>query len=83
VPTSDLPRAQVEGAGASLNDLLVHAGLAASKGEARRAVESGGVYLNNTRVDAVSRNVTTADLLFGQYMLLRKGKRNYALVRVR
>jgi tyrosyl-tRNA synthetase len=82
VPTSDVPRIVFEQA-TLIVDLLVQAGLAPSKGDARRAVESGGVYVNNARVEAVSRVVTTADLLFGKYVLLRKGKRTYALVRVR
>jgi tyrosyl-tRNA synthetase len=80
-PTTDVPRSTFEAAGAPIVDLVVRAGLAASKGEGRRAVESGGVYLNNVRVDSVSRAVTTADLLFGTLILLRKGKRHYAVVR--
>jgi tyrosyl-tRNA synthetase len=44
-------------------------------------VEAGGVYANNQRVDAVTRTVTTGDLLFGSYVLLRRGKRHYVLVR--
>ena len=80
-PTTDVPRSTFEAAGTPIVDLIVRAGLAASKGEGRRAVESGGVYLNNVRVDAVSRAVTTADLLFGKLVLLRKGKRHYAVVR--
>ena len=81
VPTREFPRATLE-AGAPIVDLVVAAGLAASKGEGRRAVESGGVYLNNARVDAVGRAVTTRDLLFGKYLLLRRGKRSYAALRV-
>jgi len=83
VPTSEIARARLEGASTPIVDLMVHAGLVASKGEGRRAVESGGVYVNNTRVEAVSRAVTTADLLFGKYVLLRRGKRTYALVHAR
>ncbi len=80
-PTSDLARTAFEGAGTPIVDLVVRAGLAPSKGEGRRAVESGGVYLNNVRVDGPARAVTTADLLFGKFVLLRKGKRSYAVVR--
>ncbi len=80
-PTSDLGKSAFEGAGTPIVDLVVRAGLAASKGEGRRAVESGGVYLNNVRVENASRAVTTADLLFGKFVLLRKGKRSYAVVR--
>jgi tyrosyl-tRNA synthetase len=45
-------------------------------------VESGGVYLNNNKVDGVAASATTSDLLFGKYLLLRKGKRSYAILRV-
>lgn len=83
VPTSEVARARLDAPGAPVVDLLVQAGLAASKGEARRAVESGGVYVNNDRVDGVARAVTAGDLLFGAYVLLRRGKRNYALVQAR
>jgi tyrosyl-tRNA synthetase len=38
------------------------------------------VYLNNNRISDVARGVSTADLLFGKYVLLRKGKRTYAVL---
>ena len=57
------------------------AGLAPSKGQARKDIEAGGIYLNNVRVTEVARAATTADLLFGKFLLLRKGKRTYALLR--
>jgi tyrosyl-tRNA synthetase len=82
VPTSGIARAALEGAGTTVIDLLVTAGLAASKSESRRAVESGGVYLNNAKVDGVAASARTGDLLFGKYLLLRKGKRSYAILQV-
>jgi len=83
VPTKDLERAKVEGAGTSMIDLLVFAGLAPSKGQARKDIEGGGVYLNNVRIGEVTRAASAADLLFGKYLLLRKGKRTYAVLNVR
>jgi tyrosyl-tRNA synthetase len=83
VPTRDLERAKLDGAGAPIADMLVHSGLSPSKGQARKDVEGGGVYLNNIRVAEVARPVTAADLLFGKYLLLRKGKRTYAVLHVR
>jgi tyrosyl-tRNA synthetase len=83
VPTADIARAALEGAGTTVIDLLVAAGLAASKSESRRAVESGGVYLNNAKVDGVAASARTGDLLFGKYLLLRKGKRSYAILQAR
>ncbi len=82
VPTCDVERPQLAGDGASIVDLMIQSGLAASKGDARRALTSGGVYANDVRVEGPARMMTTADLLFDRYLLLRKGKRNYAMVRV-
>ena len=81
IPTATFSRGTLE-AGAPIVDLVVAAGLAKSKGEARRLVQSGGVYVNNVRVDGVARTVTASDLLFGQYLLLRMGKRSYAVLKV-
>jgi tyrosyl-tRNA synthetase len=82
VPTFDLEKSKLEGAGLSLLDALIHAGLAPSRGQARKDVDGGGIYLNNVRVTESSRSVTTADLAFGGFLLLRKGKRTYAVLRV-
>jgi tyrosyl-tRNA synthetase len=83
VATKDFERARLEGAGTSVIDLLVHAGLAPSKGQARKDIEGGGIYLNNVRVAEVTRTATPADLLFGKHLLLRKGKRSYAVLSVK
>jgi tyrosyl-tRNA synthetase len=80
VPTKDIELAKLEGGGISLVELLVHSGLATSKGQARKDIEGGGVNINNQRETNFQRAVTTADLLFGKHLLLRKGKRNYVVV---
>jgi tyrosyl-tRNA synthetase len=80
VPTKEVERSQLEGAGLPLLDLLVHAGLCPSKGQARKDIEGGGVNINNLRETAPAKLVTTADLLFGKHLLLRKGKKNYVVV---
>jgi tyrosyl-tRNA synthetase len=67
----------------AISDVLVQAGLASSKGQARRDIEGGGVYLNNERVGDAARSVTNSDLLFGRFLLLRKGKRTYAVLNAR
>jgi tyrosyl-tRNA synthetase len=64
-------------------DLLLEAGLVQSKGEARRAVAEGGAYLNNVRVASEDATLGTADLLAGEWAVLRRGKRSLAAVRVR
>jgi tyrosyl-tRNA synthetase len=82
IPTRPLEADRLSTAGLPITELLVHAGLCASKGQARTDVQGGGVYLNNIRVGEVQRHVTGADLLFGKHLLLRKGKRNYVVVTV-
>jgi tyrosyl-tRNA synthetase len=82
VPTHRLEKARLEGAGLPLTDLVVHAALCPSKGQARKDIEGGGIYINNVRETAVQRHVGLNDLLFGKHLLLRKGKRSYAVVTV-
>jgi tyrosyl-tRNA synthetase len=65
-------------AGKSVTDLFVDAGLAQSRGEARRAVSEGGAYLNNERVEDPDYVPTAADFLSGKVLVLRKGKKNFA-----
>ena len=67
--------------GGVLVDVLIAAGLSPSKGQARKDIEAGGVYLNNMRATDVKLVLGAEHLLFGKFVLLRKGKRNYALVR--
>ena len=83
VPTKDLAKAKLAGTGTPIIDLLLHAGLCSSKGQARKDLEAGGISLNSVRVTDLTRPVTTGDLLFGKYLLLRKGKRTYAVLVVR
>lgn len=64
-------------------DLLVAAGLAKSKGEARRTVSEGGAYLNNVRVDDPEQVPARDDLIGGSWLVLRRGKKNFAGVEVR
>jgi tyrosyl-tRNA synthetase len=80
VPTRDIEKPQLDGAGKPLVELLVHGGLSASKGQARKDIEGGGVYINNVREVNAQRAVTSAELLFGKHLLLRKGKRNYVVL---
>jgi tyrosyl-tRNA synthetase len=81
VPSCELPRTQLAGEGLSLVDLLVTANLAKSKGEARRSLGEGGIYINNRRA-ADGQSVGVSDALEGQFIVLRKGRKNYALVKL-
>jgi tyrosyl-tRNA synthetase len=80
VPTKEIEKAKLDGAGIPLVEMLIHAGLCPSKGQARKDIEGGGVNINNVREAKADRAVTPADLLFGKHILLRKGKKNYVVV---
>jgi tyrosyl-tRNA synthetase len=82
VPSIEIERARLEGEGLPLADLLIAAGLVPSKGEARRAIQGGGIYLNNRRVAEERRTVTLTDPLGGELIVLRKGRKEYRLVRL-
>jgi tyrosyl-tRNA synthetase len=77
----DVPRGELD-AGVSIVDLLTRAGLSSSRGEARRTIAGGGVYLNNVRVESSDLIVKPEHLATPSYLLLRQGKKNYAIVRV-
>ncbi len=83
IPSKEIPRARLADAPLSLIELLVEAGLCPSKGQARKDLEGGGIYVNNVRESSLQRAVSAADLLFGKNLLLRKGKKNYTLVTVK
>jgi len=68
--------------GLTLVDAVIQAGLAKSKSEARRAIEQGGIYVNQARVKDVARSIGGADWLAGRNLLLRKGKKDYGLLRL-
>lgn len=82
-PTIEIERTKLDAPGLPIADALVAAALSSSKGQARKDVEAGGISVNNVRVAEVSRALTSSDLLFGHHILLRKGKRNYAVLSVR
>ena len=62
-------------------DTLVAAGLAKSKSEARGFLQSGSVTVNGAKVDALDHRFTEAERCFGRFTLLRRGKKNYAMLR--
>jgi tyrosyl-tRNA synthetase len=81
VPSKELPRGGLQGEGLWIVEALQQAGLAKSGGEARRAIKDGGTYVNNQRVTDMNLKLTESDLASESVMVLRKGKRNYALLR--
>jgi tyrosyl-tRNA synthetase len=69
------------GEGLSLVDALVESGLVSSRSAARAAIEQGGAYVNNSRRTEASSRITRADLLHDHLVLLRRGRRDYCVVR--
>ena len=79
-PSTAIGRGELE-FGLPVVDVLVRSGLVGSKRQARTTVEQGGAYLNNRRVADSEAVVRPDDLLFGRYVVLRRGRRDYHLVR--
>jgi tyrosyl-tRNA synthetase len=82
VPSTSLPSADLGAMGMNVVDLAVRARLAPSKGEARRLVLSGGVYINNRRIADPQSRVTREQAIGGQVFVLRKGSKHNHLVRL-
>ena len=80
VPSTDLPRGQLT-EGLALIDVLEKSGLCKSKGEARRQIQGGGVYVNDERCNDVEKILSTEDLASENYLILRRGKKTYHLIR--
>ena len=81
-PSTNVAKASFDGEGINIADLLVTTGAAKSKGEGRRLIDSGGIYLNNQRVADSAKQVALSESIEGQYLVLRKGKREYFLVQI-
>ena len=82
VPSSEMAKTDLDGEGVAVVDLLVSSGLASSKGDARRSIQGGGIYVNNQRVEDQSQLVTTTQSVDGQFLVLRKGRKKYHLVQL-
>ena len=81
VPSKELPRDRLASEGLSIVDALTESGLAKSKSDARRTVTQGGAYVNNRRVEGLERQLQIEDLASETVLVLRSGRKNYALLR--
>jgi tyrosyl-tRNA synthetase len=81
VPSRDFPRSALEAPGLPLVEALEATGLAATRSAARRTIEQGGAYVNNRRIADAAHRLTTADLAGAATLVLRSGKKSYALAR--
>jgi tyrosyl-tRNA synthetase len=81
VPSKQLERTKLDGAGFWVVEALVAAGLASSNGEARRTIKEGGAYVGSQRVTDEQLKLTPQHLTSETVMVLRRGKKNYALLK--
>lgn len=82
VPSCTVTRGELAGEGMSVVDLGLRCGLDRSKKQVRNLIESGGLYVNSRRVESVEQRCTLHDAIEGRVIVLRKGRKQYALVRV-
>ena len=80
VPHTDIPL-EVLKQTHLLTDLLVEARVFASKGEARRLIKNGGLYVNNERIMKDDQAASDLALLAGNILVARVGKKSYHLIR--
>ena len=82
VPSTQIEKSLFSGEGISLIDLVAASGLAQSKGEAKRLMQGGGIYLNNIRMNDLKYLVSLNNTIEGQAVILRKGAREYRLIKL-
>ncbi len=80
-PSGEVNRLDYTGEGKTLLTLASDSGMC-SASEARRLVKQGGLYLNNVRQTDPARSVSVGDFVDGRVLVLRRGARNYHLVRL-
>ncbi len=83
VPSASMPRRFLQGEGGDVLEMLAQTPLFKSKGEARRSIQQKGVSLNNCLIEDIHLKITSAHLASQSALVIRKGKKNYCLVRFR
>ncbi len=81
VPSKEMARATIQEKGMPILNLLRETPLAPSVSAARRDIEQGGIYINGERVTDIDRLLTVNDLKHDRFVVLRKGKKNYFIVK--
>lgn len=76
----DYPKQKITG-GIDIVSFLAETGAFSSKGEARKMIQNGGVSINRSKIDSVTRQISADDLLHHEYVLVQKGKKHYYLVK--
>jgi tyrosyl-tRNA synthetase len=83
VPSGHVSETQLRGEGLPILDLLMECQVFSSKAEARRAIEAGGIYVNNRRAADPLRQITSADAIENRFIVLRRGRKNYWLISIK
>lgn len=78
---SDVSSATIQASETSLVDALVQVGAVSSKRQAREAIESGAIHINDIRHSNVGSTVSELERLDGKYLVIRRGKKNYYLIK--
>ncbi|MFZ3372585.1 MAG: tyrosine--tRNA ligase, partial [Desulfitobacteriaceae bacterium] len=78
---SDVPSTNVEDDQISLVELLVQIGAASSKRQSRESIQSGAIYINDIRCTNIEAMVPQLERLAGKYLVIRRGKKNYYLIK--
>jgi tyrosyl-tRNA synthetase len=79
VPTIHVEKSQLDN-GSDLVNFLTETGIFASKSEARKMWQNGGIRINKKKVETNYTHITSNDLLQDKYLLIQKGKKNYYLI---
>ena len=82
VPSAEFSAATLESEGLSLIDALALTGLCKSKGEAKRTIKEGGANVNNVRRDDIETKLSAADKASETIIVLRRGKKKFALLKL-
>lgn len=80
--TAELPHAVLNRDQLDMITVLTETGLAESKSAARRTLKEGGAAINNVKVQGEDAALAESDLLLGKYAVVRRGKKNMAMVEV-
>jgi tyrosyl-tRNA synthetase len=79
---TEVTRDQLSGEGLRFSELAISAGAGKSGGDIRRTIEQGGMYLNGEQIGDAKRTVKTEDLVEGRLLIIRRGRKNYSLVKL-
>ena len=78
MPTTEITESELSDGAMDIMTVLVRSGLCASKSEARRNIQQGGVTVNDEKITDISKSFGADELKKG--IIVRRGKKNYSKV---